>query len=397
MATRSELDAYFSGSPSYELYKKLYGDGQSSYAGDINALYDKQIAQSNAYYDRQLEKLAGQNAQQQQALAANNMRADRNINYQTTQGGLNNSGVQAQARVLNTIAGQRAQGELAAAYAQNAADIEADRAQKAYGIELNRDQALLNEQQNALNRQLAYADVMSNYETQMMNEQAAAAAAAQKANAAATAALSADNLITSSAADMQAYYDRVSDYTSPEAQNIITTYGAEAYTTYLNDVQKKVSALQTQAYKAEADKLINIAEKDAAKYYEQITDEATAAALISSMGRENYNKLLNSAESAAKPSLRLQTINELTGAFLGNAETRELIKDYYNAEWAAEGRAITTLTDDILVQIIKDMISLGDPYFRWISTSDVELARRQAERGAGSVNADVLAENIFRP
>ena len=380
MATQKELDAYFGGSPSYELYKKLYG-GSGSNAGQINNLYDQQIAQQNAYYDAQLQKLAGQNAQQQQALAAENMRAGRGIRYATTQGGLNNSGIQAQAGVLNAIAGQKAQGTLAAQYQQNVADIEADRAQKAYGLDINRQQALLDDQAQAQQRKATYAGILAGYESQMANEQAAAAqAAAQRAT------LSADNLITTSADELINYYSQLSDPNSQLAQNVINNYGVDAYNSYLSGVGERVTAAQADTFKAESDALAALSEEQAARYYEQIAyDDAQKAALISKIGQANYDKLVKQANAASKKQRNRETKTDLIVAFRDeNNALRDMIRTYYNSNYALDSQAwiaAEELTNDKLKEIILEMINAGDTYlFDAISASDLNYVVAQAAR-----------------
>jgi len=382
MATQKELDAYFGGSPSYELHKKLYG-GSGSNAGQINNLYDQQIAQQNAYYDAQLQKLAGQNAQQQ-ALAAENMRAGRGIRYATTQGGLNNSGIQAQAGVLNAIAGQKAQGTLAAQYQQNVADIEADRAQKAYGLDINRQQALLDDQAQAQQRKATYAGILAGYESQMANEQAAAAqAAAQRAT------LSADKLIATSADDLINYYAQLSDPNSQTAQSIINNYGADAYSTYLSDVGKRVSGVQTETFNAEVDALEALSDEQAARYYEQIAyDDTRKEELLKRIGKANYDKLVKNAYNRAKPQGRRETMAELTAAFRDvNNPMRYQILNYYNNNVATDPQSRYSeeeLTNEVLADIIRRTMR-AEAYsaikmFEFIDATDLKDIIADAER-----------------
>ena len=376
MATRKELDAYFGGLPSYELYKQTYG-GNNSNAAQINSLYRQQLDQQNAYYDAQLQKLAGQNAQQQQALAAENMRAGRGIRYATTQGGLNNSGIQAQAGVLNAIAGQKAQGTLAAQYQQNVADIEADRAQKAYGLDINRQQALLDDQAQAQQRKATYAGILAGYESQMANEQAAAA---QRAT------LSAENLIATSADDLINYYAQLSDPNSQLAQNVINNYGVDAYNSYLSGVGERVTAAQADTFKAESDALAALSEEQAARYYEKIAyDDAQKAALINQIGQANYDKLVKQANAASKKQRNRETKTDLIAAFRDeNNALRDMIRTYYNSNYALDSQAwiaAEELTNDKLKEIILEMINAGDTYlFDAISASDLNYVVAQAAR-----------------
>ena len=389
MATQKELDAYFGGSPSYELYKKLYG-GSGSNAGQINNLYDQQIAQQNAYYDAQLQKLAGQNAQQQQALAAENMRAGRGIRYATTQGGLNNSGIQAQAGVLNAIAGQKAQGSLAAQYQQNVADIEADRAQKAYGLDINRQQALLDDQAQAQQRKATYAGILAGYESQMANEQAAAAqAAAQRAT------LSAENLIATSADDLINYYAQLSDPNSQLAQNVINNYGVDAYNSYLAGVGERVTAAQADTFRAESDALAALSEEQAARYYEKIAyDDAQKAALINQIGQANYDKLVKSAYNKAKAQIRRETMADLVAAFRDESNPiREQIRVHYNDHYASDAQsryAADEVTNDVLKDMILRIIRGGDTYklFEFIDSTDLNYIIADAARNYQSTGTN---------
>ena len=377
MATQKEIEAYFGGTPSYELYKKLYG-GSGSNASQINDLYNQQLAQSNAYYDAQLKKLEGQNAQQQQALAAENMRAGRGIRYATTQGGLNNSGIQAQAGVLNAIAGQKAQGTLAAQYAQNVADLEADRVQKAYGLETNRQAALLDDQAQALKNKATYAGILAGYESQI--DQAKAQQAAQRA------ALSADNLIATTSEDILNYYAQLSDPNSQTSQAIINNYGADAYNTYLADVGKRVGTIQTEAYNAETSALAALTGEQAARYYEQIAyDDEAKAALINRIGKANYDKLVKSAYNAAKVQGRRETMSDLISVFRDeNNALRNMIRAYYNEKYALDEQARVAaeeLDNEKLKEIILEMINAGDNYlFGFISASDLNSVISQAQR-----------------
>ena len=378
MATQKEIEAYFGGSPSYELYKKLYG-GSGSNASQINDLYNQQLAQSNAYYDAQLQKLAGQNAQQQQALAAENMRAGRGIRYATTQGGLNNSGIQAQAGVLNAIAGQKAQGTLAAQYQQNVADLEADRAQKAYGLDLNRQQALLEDQAQAQQRQATYAGILAGYESQI--DQAKAAEAARAAT------LSADNLIATTSSDLINYYSQLSDPNSQTAQSIINNYGVDAYNTYLTDVGKRVTAAQTDMFKAEIDALAALSDEQAARYYEQIAyDDAKKAALINQIGQANYDKLVKSAYNKAKAQGRRETMAELVAAFRDESNPiREQIRSHYNDHYASDAQsryAADEVTNEVLKDMILRIIRGGDIYklFEFIDSTDLNYIIADATR-----------------
>lgn len=381
MATQKELDAYFGGSPSYELYKKLYG-GSGSNAGQINNLYDQQIAQQNAYYDAQLQKLAGQNAQQQQALAAENMRAGRGIRYATTQGGLNNSGIQAQAGVLNAIAGQKAQGTLAAQYQQNVADIEADRAQKAYGLDINRQQALLNDQAQAQQRQATYAGILSGYESQMASEKAAAAQAAaqreaQQAQIDAQKAqvLNADSLIYRDTADLDAFYSELADTASETAQNIINNYGYEAYNNYVSAVQKKLTSAKTSDYNALDTSIKNMSSADAAAYYDSIikADSEEAQNLINSIGKDNYNKIVKAAKEAAREYKYSDVMSYLDGYFSGaHPERGEAILRYINTVYyppITNGR-IGQYTD--VEDAVRTLIKAGFEDFAFITADDLD-------------------------
>lgn len=374
MATRNELDAYFSGDPSYELYKKLYG-GSGSNAGQINKMYDAQLDQANAYYDAQLQKLAGQNAQQQQQLAAENMRAGRGIRYATTQGGLNNSGVQAQAGVLNAIAGQKAQGTLAAQYQQNVADLEADRAQQAYGLEANRQNALYEDQQNALERQAKYASIMSSYGQQMASEQAAAAKAAQQAALEAQTVLNADALVYRDAADLDAYYRSIADMNSQAAQNIINTYGLEAYKTYVSNVEKKLSNEQKNSTAALTTSITDMSSDDAATYYDKIADPNSTAAqeLINSVGRANYDKIVKEARAKAAEYRRQDEIDYLYKYFQGaNESIGQQILDYYNYDFIPKKYSGRSGIETDVAKALTALIKAQDDYFGWITAADLD-------------------------
>lgn len=386
MATIKELDAYFAGSPSYDLYKKLYGSGSSN-AGNINQLYNNQLAQSQQYYDAQVKKLEGQRAQQAQALAADNMRAGRNIMQQTVQGGLANSGVQAQARVLNNIAGQRAQSDLASRYATAIGDLELDRAQKAYGIENNRYTALLNDREDALNRQATYAGILSGYEQRMANEEAAAAQAAQtaayQAEAARNAALNADALVYRDTADLEAYYNGIADANSETAQNIINNYGYEAYNNYVSAVQKKLSTAKTNDYNALETSVGNMSGADAAAYYDSLIDleNADTQSLINSIGQANYGKLVKKAKEAAKEYKNNEVKEYIRGYLSGNAARANEILDYYNHVYIPKTTGILpgpAQEEKNVVNALKELVKVGYEDFAFITAAELDLMLRAA-------------------